>query len=327
MATGSGTVEKVYRMARRMAKRRSSVDRAVDLARGTTLVIDVLVGVPSKCGPMSTFPEILKGIHKRAEIEIRERPELGQIMIGVYHQAPGEFHPKPSRGGPPGTDRSGTILIYPFEEEAVSAVARGSMAVSVLATYERLCVDSIDTDDAKAVSVLVGRLHDAGHRRIGFLAWPYPVACDWVARRHAAYAESLSALSLETHDGWVLNAPSSAVLLGAAAIADAVAARVRFSGVTAWVCAADHQAYTLIGDLRARGLRVPEDVSVTGFDGIEPPAGMPQVDSMRVPHEHIGSSALTRMINRLVYPSSPRKKIFFDTQLVPGSTIAAPRQG
>lgn len=317
-------------MARRMAKRRGPTAQSVDLARSATLVIDVLVGVPSNCGPMSTFPEILKGIHKRAQIEIRERPELGQVMIGVYHQAPGEFHPKPARGGPPGwagRDRSGTILIYPFEEDAVSAVARGSMAVSVLATYERLEVDSIDTDDAKAVSVLVGRLRDAGHRRIGFLSWPYPVACDWVARRHAAYVGSLKALALETNAGWVLNAPSSAVLLGPAAIADAVAARIRFSGVTAWVCAADHQAYTLIRDLSARGLRVPDDASVTGFDGIEPPAGMPQVDSMRVPHEHIGSSALTRMINRLVYPSSPQKKIFFDTQLVPGATIAAPRQG
>jgi LacI family transcriptional regulator len=313
-----------------MAKRRSAIALPVDPARGATLVIDVLVGVPSKCGPMSTFPEILKGIHKRAEIEVRERPELGQIMIGVYHQAPGEFHPKPARGGPSGwagRDRSGTILIYPFEEEAVSAVARGSMAVSVLATYERLGVDSIDTDDAKAVSVLVRRLHGAGHRRIGFLSWPYPVACDWVARRHAAYAGALRALSLETNDGWELNAPSSAAVLGPAAVADAVAAQIRLSGVTAWVCAADHQAYTLIGDLRSRGLRVPEDVSVTGFDGIEPPKGMPQVDSMRVPHGHIGSSALTRMINRLVYPSSPRKKIFFDTQLVPGETIAAPRQG
>ena len=144
-------------MARRMAKRRDPSAHPADSARGATLVIDVLVGVPSKCGPMATFPEILKGIHKRAEIEIRERPELGQVMIGVYHcQAPAEFHPKPARGGPPGEGpQQGPSLIYPFEEEAVSAVAQGSMAISVLATYERLGIDSIDTDDAKAVSVLV----------------------------------------------------------------------------------------------------------------------------------------------------------------------------
>ena len=51
------------------------------------------------------------------------------------------------------------------------------------------------------------------------------------------------------------------------------AERVR-EGVTAIVCAADHQAYDLISALQKRGIRVPEDVSVTGFDGIHPPDGM-----------------------------------------------------
>ena len=50
---------------------------------------------------------------------------------------------------------------------------------------------------------------------------------------------------------------------------DHVASRAR-KGVTAWICAADHQAYDLIFALKKRGLRVPRDVSVTGFDGIAP---------------------------------------------------------
>jgi LacI family transcriptional regulator len=79
-------------------------------------------------------------------------------------------------------------------------------------------------------------------------------------------------------------------------------------------------------DLPARGIRVPEDCSVTGFDGLEPPAGLRRVTSMRVPHEHIGSSALTRLINRIEHPASPRRKILVEAQLVQGESIAAPRR-
>jgi len=58
-------------------------------------------------------------------------------------------------------------------------------------------------------------------------------------------------------------------------ISGRVAQLVQKKKVTAWVCAADHQAYPLIYDLQMRGLRVPEDCSVTGYDGIAPPALKP----------------------------------------------------
>ena len=45
------------------------------------------------------------------------------------------------------------------------------------------------------------------------------------------------------------------------------AAKAIEDGVTAFVCAADHQAYELIKGLKKRGYRVPEDVSICGFDG------------------------------------------------------------
>ena len=108
--------------------------------------------------------------------------------------------------------------------------------------------------------------------------------------------------------------------------AEIAALRTRESGVTAWVCAEDHHAYQLIQRLEAAGLRVPQDCSVTGFGGIEPPAGLPRATSLRAPHEHIGSSALTRMVNRVMYPSSPRRKILVEAQFVPGETVAAPRR-
>ena len=102
-------------------------------------------------------------------------------------------------------------------------------------------------------------------------------------------------------------------------IADEVARKIREDRVTAWMCAADHQAYPLIAGLRARGIRVPEDCSVTGFDGIDPPPTLKAVTSLKVPSEAIGFAALARLINRIKHPKVPKRKILVETEYVQGN--------
>jgi LacI family transcriptional regulator len=322
-AISADTRAKVHAMAEEMGYRLSPGRVSRRHAKGSKkLTIGVLIGIPAENVVMATFPYILKGIRDRAAVE--------RVKVDVYYQAPGDFHPETSRqpffrhirDG----DWRGTILIYPFAEAAVEMISRKISTVAVLESYSHPGIDIIDTDDASAVLSLVERLHAAGHRRIGFLSWLYPIGGHWVARRFSGYVEALFFHGLEFHPEWVLNVHPKSPRLTPTEVADAVAQMVRTEGVTAWVCAADHQAYQLMQDLQVRGLKVPEDCSITGFDGLEPAAGLRRATSMAVPHEHIGSSALTRVINRIENPSSPRRKILVEAQLVPGETIAPPRQ-
>ena len=299
-------------------------------APGAHLSIDILVGIPAGEVASATFLRILEGVHERAQVEVRERPEIGSLRVSVHREAPENFHPEGRRQDPPGTlppqGEHGTIFVYPFAASAVERVSRKDFTVSVLECYSGLGVDTIDTDDDEAIALLVGRLTAAGHSRIGFLSWDYPVGGHWVERRYSGFARGLRARGLSVNRDWVLNAGEGFTRLDPAQVSSAVALRIRESGVTAWVCAADHQAYSLIQSLQALGFRVPRDCSVTGFDGLEPPPGLPRVASASVAHEHIGSSAITRMINRIMYPSSPPRKILVGAQAVPGETIAAPSQ-
>ena len=294
------------------------------------MTVDVLIGIPGENVVTATFPYILKGIRERAETEIRERPEIEQIKIDVYCLAPGDFSPETGRqpifrhvrSG----DRRGTLLIYPFANSAVEMIARRNPAVSVLESYESLGIDSIDTDDAAAMSTLVGYLHSQGHANIGFLSWHYPVQGRWVERRYNGYLAGLGTRGLKTSPDWAINVLADGPRLSPVQAAEAVATNVRRFGITAYMCAADHQAYQLMRDLQSMGIRVPEDCSVTGFDGLDAPAGLARVASMRAPHEHIGSSSITRMINRVMYPSSLPRKILVGAQLVPGESTTPPRR-
>ncbi len=325
VALGPSAKTKIYETASKMTDGSASQPNS-----GASLSIDVLVGIPAGKVLSVTFPQILKGIHERAQVEIRERHEIGSIKITVHRQAPVSFHPENECEGAsptsPNRGQHGTILVYPFAESAVEQVSRRDLTVSVLECYSTLGIDAIDTDDEEAISSLVGRLHGAGHSRIGFLSWDYPVGGHWVERRFNGFARGLRARGLTMNREWVLNAGDTGLKLDTAQVVEAAAHGIKACGVTAWVCAADHQAYSLVQSLQAMGIRVPDDCSVTGFDGLEAPDGIPRVSSASVAHEHIGSSAVTRMINRIMYPSSPTRKILVGVQPVPGETITPPRQ-
>ena len=282
------------------------------------ITIGVLIGVRNKAPGTATFPFLLKGIHERAATE--------NVLVEVQYQNPDEFHPEVRgnrvfrrirEGG-----WRGLILIYPFATAAIEVLSRKISAVAALEDYVELGVDSIDTDYSIGVGRLVRELAGLGHRKIGFIAWDYGINGQWETRRFGAYVAGLFANGLDFNKDWAFNVHASAPLLPPGVIADQVVEKIRRDGVTAWVCAADHQGYQLMQDLKARGIRVPEDCSVTGYDGIEPPHGMPPLTTVRVPNEDIGAAAVARLLNRMSHPHSVGAKILLNTRFVIGATTA-----
>ena len=284
------------------------------------ITIGVLIGAPLVAADRATFPTLLRGIQHRAGVE--------HASVEVVSIDPSEFTPEAAQQHVFRLIRAhhwrGAILIYPFPASLVKTLSQKLSAVSVLTEYQDVSIDVVDTDHQN-VRMLVDGLAQAGHKRIGFVSWHYPVGGLWAARRFGAFAEALFQHGLELNSRWIFNVGSHrAPLPTSTAVAEAVHEANRRQRVTAWVCAADHQAYQLICDLRNRGLRIPEDCSITGFDGNEPPPGLPALMTLQVPNEHIGESAVAQLITRLLYPRSPRRKILVETSLVPGTTCVAP---
>jgi LacI family transcriptional regulator len=216
----------------------------------------------------------------------------------------------------------GALLVYPLPEEWVKRLARRTPCVSIVEDYFDAGIDCVDTDQAGAMFSLVRHLANQGHRRFGFLTWQYHSPTPWAQRRLGAFVEALMRLDLPFDPEDVLNGRQSGGI-PIAQISEAVAAKVA-GGVTAWLCAADHQAYALIADLQRRGLQVPNDVSVTGFDGVEPPPGFPRLTSVRIPYRDMGVAAVMRLINRAHSPASPRRHVMLGGTPVWGETTGAP---
>jgi LacI family repressor for deo operon, udp, cdd, tsx, nupC, and nupG len=92
---------------------------------------------------------------------------------------------------------------------------------------------------------------------------------------------------------------------------------------TAIVCYNDWFAMHAIQRLNELGLRVPEDVSVTGFDNAEP-AGYdgPKLTTCAVPIEELGAEAARLLYWRIEHPNAVRRKLSLETELAEGGTVA-----
>jgi LacI family transcriptional regulator len=195
--------------------------------------------------------------------------------------------------------------------------------VSLVEQFDHEGIDCVDVDHYKGISGAVGHLVEKGHRRIGFFTRRYEVEASWSFRRYAAFVEKMARLQLPVAAMDVLNVFPSAILDPDSSI-DHAAARTR-DGVTAWVCAADHQAYDLIRGLQHRGLRVPEDVSVTGFDGIATPDGCPGLGTVQIPFREIGATGTQRLVERVRKRFGSNQHVLIDCPFKGGGSVGVPR--
>ncbi|SET88496.1 LacI family DNA-binding transcriptional regulator [Paenibacillus sp. NFR01] len=96
---------------------------------------------------------------------------------------------------------------------------------------------------------------------------------------------------------------------------------------TALVCANDFVALNVSEVLKSKGLRLPADVTVTGFDNIEDAArGIPPLTTVHVPKEAMGRSAVEKLLSRIENLAAPFEKILIAADLVHRDSVAEPRK-
>ncbi len=137
----------------------------------------------------------------------------------------------------------------------------------------------VRTDEAAAMGLATRHVLDLGHRRLAHVSMPLApgAATGWATAQdvdEAAYPDARGRVGgfrrLAGADAPVVQAADLTVGAGETAgrlLLDVPAAR----RPTAVVCQADLLAAGVVRAAGALGLRVPEDVSVTGFDGVELP--------------------------------------------------------
>ena len=198
--------------------------------------------------------------------------------------------------GPWNTD--GLIVFAPLRDETRSRYlqelsAQGFPVLSI-ATGEKGPTISADNEGGihQAVTHLVGH----GHRHIAFIAGDPTDPGDSETRLQAFYA-ALARHNLESHPALITHGWHT-VLGGYEATQRMINSGVKF---TALISSDDNSAVGAMQAIRDKGLHVPGDIAVIGFDD-QPDAiaQIPPLASIHVPLTMIGEQALALMFDHLV---------------------------
>lgn len=220
---------------------------------------------------------------------------------------------------------SGLILVFRWPTHIVQKLSKLKPIVSIAHQYPGVETDVLGIDNLGGVELLMRHLHGLGHRQIGFFG--RCPGLHWSSVRFGGYVAALTNLHLDYRPEWVVDVDSEH-LISRESDWDACCSQVERltrSGVTAWVCASEPAGWELTNCLRARGFRVPEDVSITGFHSPDrPESGKPDLTSVRASYEAIGAAAMKRILYRIQNPAESTRAILFPCELQNGLTTAPP---
>jgi LacI family transcriptional regulator len=201
-----------------------------------------------------------------------------------------------------------------LREQALQLKAQGSRLV--LCGRHPVRADAVVPDNTAGAARLVRHLLDRGHRRIAYVAGPPSLST--TRDRLDGYLGALASYAVEPDPALVVTGDFTREG-GYEATDRLLAAGVAFTAISA---ANDLAAIGVLARLRDHGLRVPEDVSVVGFDDVPVARDVtPALTTVRVPMVEMGRQS---MLLALRDPDAPYELVRLETELVERRSVAAP---
>lgn len=297
----ASTRERILETARRLGYRSNSWARS--LARGRSQLVGVLVNDLRS----AYHVDVVRGIEDAAL-----RDELRIVLSDGRRDAAvtgTRIHDLLQLGVDGVVVVSGQVEAHALEVSA----ARCPVVVVGRPRDVPAGVAQVSNDDRAGARLAIQHLVALGHRRIVHMTHSTrPAASD----RRAAFLGTLAELGLETA-GSVLAAGDTQRLIAA------VVARTA-DAPTAVFARNDRTAVRLMGEAIDAGLRIPDDLSVVGYDNTDMAAIVrPRLTSVDQPRPAMGELAMSLLAD-LMSGAPARREIVQPELIVRGSTAPAP---
>lgn len=213
----------------------------------------------------------------------------------------------------------GLLLLLPLEPEKYIESLRRQRFPYVLIdqkgdSAKDASVTSANREGAyKATRYLI----ELGHRRIGFITGTMDVAV--AVERLEAYKQALS----DYHIPFEPDLIKEGDFLQPSGFVNGNALLALPTPPTAIFASSDMMALGVMDAARARGLRIPEDLSLVGFDDIPMAAvAHPGLTTVRQPLEEIGRIATEILLTAIKNPEDPPQVVVVPTELIIRGTTA-----
>lgn len=215
--------------------------------------------------------------------------------------------------------RGAIVLATELPDADLQRLAGHSLPLVFLDVFhEHIPVDCCNMNNAGAVHAMLSTLKNLGHHDIGMVdssVETFNFTC-----RAQAYEKFVDALGLKRRSGHVYRVHPEPVR----AAEELTPLFKKRRPPSALLCMTDNLAHGCVQALASLGLRVPDDVSVMGFDDLPSSRVVdPPLATVRVPTREMGAAAARLLDNRIAHPERPIIKVLLDCEVVVRESIRA----
>lgn len=206
------------------------------------------------------------------------------------------------------------LRVTPALRQALSDTVVPVVVIGTL--HSDLAIDSVFVDSSVAVGLVVDHLVAIGRTDIGVINGPGNTNPG--AARRAGFSEAVRRHGLHLHESMQVTASDFTVGAGVDAAGRLLsAAQESGTPIDAIVCVNDLIAIGAINAARRRGLRIPEDIAITGIDDTDLAAlYSPPLTSVSLQSERRGRIAARMLRERFADPGRPAQRESVEATLV-----------
>jgi LacI family transcriptional regulator len=316
------TVEKVLKAARELGYQAHAGARLMRQSRSN------LVGIATRTDILEwhTVASLTIAAHKELT-----RQGLQAVLVSPEQMVPGEsFAPFPSP-----EMLAGIISVDLAMERSVPSfykVLGERLPIVALYPLHESAVDCITTDRTAGIVIAFEHLWELGHRHIAFaeigIAHSLTATAKmrgWqqICEKYNSTGTQLSYIELREDKD-----PIERGMILAKQIIDMRAE----DRPTALICGGDEIALVVLSQFASAGLRVPDDISVVGFDNVrETRYSYPPLTTISQPIAEVAAAAVTRLKALLKLKATDRQletacEVLIEPQLIVRESTKAPRK-
>lgn len=190
----------------------------------------------------------------------------------------------------------GIIVIGQVHRQYIELLSKIDIPLIFVDFYDnRFEIDSVNSDSYYGGYIITDYLVKMGHRNIGFLG--NVTATSSIHDRFLGYIKCIMENNLEYRSEWTLDDRDES-----GRIYDRIAFPEEMP--TAFVCNCDETAFRVIADLKSKGVRIPEDISIVGYDNYTVSNFcIPAITTIEVDIDKMASVSVEIMIKKLMDPT------------------------
>ena len=208
----------------------------------------------------------------------------------------------------------GVIIIGQVSRRYIERISKVELPLVFVDFYDnRFDVDSVNSDSFHGGYILTDYLVEKGHRQIGFVGTVN--ATSSINDRFLGYIKCLMENDLEYRREWTLDDRSGrSQLFNQIEFPDELP--------TAFVCNCDETAFRVISALRSKGVRVPEDISVVGYDNYTVSSiCIPTITTVEVDLEKMAAESVDLIVKKLDDPGYSVGRIIISGKLIEKNSV------